>query len=147
MRVIAIVLAFLTLAAAPSLAAEHEVKMLNKGSNGKTMEFEPAFLRIEPGDTVTFVAEDKGHNVESIKGMLPEGVEKFKSRINRDFTMTFETPGLYGYKCTPHYATGMVGLIQVGDAPTNVDAVKSIKQRGRSKKRFKELFEEFEAQQ
>ncbi len=40
-------------------AADHEVKMLNRGSDGGMMVFEPAFLKVEPGDTVTFVAGDK----------------------------------------------------------------------------------------
>ena len=43
-------------------AAEVEVKMLNKGTEG-VMVFEPALVKINPGDTVKFVASDKGHNV------------------------------------------------------------------------------------
>src|SRR5262245_57706486 len=43
-------------------AAEIEVKMLNKGTDGGVMVFEPAFVKIEPGDSVKFVATDKGHN-------------------------------------------------------------------------------------
>lgn len=31
--------------------------------------------------------------------------------------MTFTAPGVYGVKCSPHYAMGMVALIVVGDAP------------------------------
>jgi plastocyanin len=52
-------------------AAEIEVKMLNKGSDGGMMVFEPALVKVEPGDTVNFIATDKGHNAEAIKGMLP----------------------------------------------------------------------------
>ena len=37
------------------------------------MVFEPSFVKIAPGDTVRFVSTDKGHNAETIKGMLPEG--------------------------------------------------------------------------
>ncbi|MGR3746473.1 plastocyanin/azurin family copper-binding protein [Paracoccus sp. R12_2] len=29
--------------------------------------------------------------------------------------MTFEAPGFYGIKCSPHYTMGMVMLVQVGD--------------------------------
>ena len=53
-------------------AAEVEVKMLNKGAEGM-MVFEPALIKVAPGDTVKFVATDKGHNAETIKGMLPDG--------------------------------------------------------------------------
>jgi plastocyanin len=49
-----------------------EVKLLKKGADG-VMVFEPAFEKIAPGETVKFLATDKGHNVESVKDMLPEG--------------------------------------------------------------------------
>ncbi len=39
-------------------AAEHEVKMLNKGDNG-AMVFVPELVKIAPGDTVRFVPTDK----------------------------------------------------------------------------------------
>jgi pseudoazurin len=117
-----------------------EVKMLNKGEAG-AMVFEPAFVKAAPGDTITFISEDKGHNAETIKGMLPEGAEKFKSKISKDFSITLDTEGLYGVKCTPHYAMGMVALIQVGEA-TNLEDASAIKQKGKAKKRFEPLFEQ-----
>jgi pseudoazurin len=117
---------------APASAAEHEVKMLNKGEAGM-MVFEPAYLEIAPGDTVTFVVADKGHNAETIKGMLPEGAEPFAGKINQEISVTFETEGLYGYMCKPHYAMGMVGLIAVGDPTANLATAKEVKQPGRAK--------------
>ena len=48
--------------------------MLDKGTEG-VMVFEPALVKIAPGDTVKFVATNKGHNAETIKGMLPEGAD------------------------------------------------------------------------
>ena len=53
-------------------AAEVEVKLLNKGTDGGTMAFEPAFVKIASGDTVKLLSTDKGHDPEFIKGMLPE---------------------------------------------------------------------------
>lgn len=134
-----------TLAAAATLlgqfafAETYEVKMLNKGEAG-SMVFEPAFLKVEVGDTVVFLPTDKGHNVESIKGMLPDGVEVFKSKMNAEYTLTIDQEGLYGIKCTPHYAMGMIGLIQAGD-PVNLEAANGVKQKGKAKKRFPGLFE------
>ena len=119
-----------------------EVRMLNKGEAG-TMVFEPAFVKAELGDTINFVSVDKGHNAESIKGMLPEGVEKFKSKLGADFSLTLDVEGLYGVKCTPHYALGMIALIQVG-AAINYDDATSVKQKGKAKKRFPALFEQVE---
>jgi pseudoazurin len=116
-----------------------EVKMLNKGEAG-AMVFEPAFIKAMPGDTVTFLSTDKGHNAESIKGMLPNGAEKFKSKLGDDFSITFDVEGIYGIKCTPHYALGMVALVQVGEA-VNLDEAMGVKQKGKAKKRFPGLFE------
>ena len=52
------------LLASAAHAAEHEVKMLDIGSDKAPMVFEPAVLKIAPGDTVTFIPTNKGHNVE-----------------------------------------------------------------------------------
>ena len=129
------------LAIAPAFAADYEVQMLNKGAAG-AMVFEPAFVQIQPGDTVTFVPTDKSHNVESIKDMLPEGVEPFKSKVNEAFTMTFDVPGSYGIKCTPHFAMGMIGLIVVGDQPANLEAVKAVKVPKKVGERFDAIYAE-----
>lgn len=129
--------ALLALAAAPAFAADHEVKLLNKGSDGRDMVFEPSFLRIAPGDTVTFVATDKGHQVETIKGFVPEGAEGFKGKLNQDLTVTLTEPGGYAIKCLPHLGVGFVGLIVVGDGvPANAEALKSIKLPAKAQERF-----------
>ena len=118
-----------------AFAAEHEVHMLNKGAAG-TMVFEPAFVKAEPGDTIHFIPTDKSHNVEAIKEILPEGVEVFKSKINEEYVLTVTQPGLYGVKCTPHFAMGMVALIQVGEAPANLDAAKTAKMPKKARERM-----------
>jgi pseudoazurin len=129
--------------AMPATAAEISVQMLNKGEKGG-MVFQPDFVKAMPGDTIKFVSVDKGHNVEAIKGMIPEGVEPFKSKINDDFVLTVEKEGLYGVKCTPHYGMGMVAMIAVGNPANEVEA-KAVKQTGKAKQRFEEIFAAFEA--
>lgn len=121
--------------ALPAAAADFEVHMLNKGAEG-AMVFEPAFVKVAPGDTVTFVPTDKGHNVETIKGMIPEGAEAFKSKMNEAYKVTFDKPGAYGVKCTPHIGMGMVGVVVVGDAPANLDAVKTGKLPKKARERM-----------
>ena len=118
-----LVLAGLTLAlgAAPAAAKEVQVKMLNKGAEG-LMVFEPAYVKIAPGDTVKFLATQKGHNAESIAGMAPAGGTTFKGKINQEIVVRFTASGLYGYKCLPHTGMGMVGLIQVGPASNKPQA-------------------------
>lgn len=112
----------LALAAAPAAAKDYQVKMLNKGSDGKLMVFEPAFLQIGDGDSVTFVPTNAGHNAESIAGMTPAGAQPFAGKINQELKVKFVKEGLYGYKCLPHGAIGMVGLIQVGKALNKTQA-------------------------
>ena len=126
------------IAAGAAQAAEIEVLMLNKGAKG-AMVFEPDLIVAAPGDTIRFVPTDKGHNVETIKGMFPEGAEPFKSKFNEEFTVTVTAEGVYGVKCAPHYAMGMVALIRVGE-PANADEAESVKQTGKAKKLFAELF-------
>lgn len=120
------------------VAAEIEVKMLNRGEKG-SMVYEPDLIVAAPGDTIRFLPTDKGHNVESIKGMLPDGVEAFKSKFNEEYTLTVTAEGVYGIKCTPHYGMGMVALIRVGEG-TNIEEAKAVKQTGKAKATFDELF-------
>ncbi len=94
-----------------------EVKMLNKGADG-AMVFEPAAVRLAPGDTIRFVATDKSHNAETIDGMLPEGAASFVGALNEEIEVTFDTPGFYGIRCKPHFAMGMVMVVAVGDEAT-----------------------------
>lgn len=103
-------------------AADFEVKLLNKGAEG-SMVFEPALTKVMPGDSVTFLPTDKGHNVETIKDMIPAGAEAFKSKMNETFKVTFTVPGAYALKCTPHVGMGMVALVVVGEKPANLDAI------------------------
>ena len=74
-----------SLAWAGTAAADtHQVQMLTKGPTGEMNVFEPAFLKVQPGDTVTFVPGDKGgHNSESMKGLILDGAEGWKGKINK----------------------------------------------------------------
>ena len=124
-------------------AAEVEVKMLNKGTEG-LMVFEPALVKVAPGDTVKFVAADKGHNAETIKGMLPDGGATFIGKAGEDVAVKFDQAGIYGVKCAPHYGVGMVAMIVVG-TPTNEEHAKAVPQVGKAKQVFAALFEKLAA--
>jgi len=121
-------------------AAEFTVNMVNKDLTGRAMQFEPAFLKVAPGDVVHFVAVDKGHDSESVT--IPEGAEKWKGKISQSIDVTLTAEGLYLYRCTPHVGLGMVGLIQVGENPANLAAVQETKLPGKAKARLAELLEE-----
>ena len=103
----------------------HIIKMLNQGATG-VMVFEPAFLKINVGDTVTFKSTDAAHNSASIPGMIPSGASPWNGQLSRDISVTFEIPGVYGYQCTPHAMMAMVGVIQVGDDNSNIETAKNV---------------------
>ena len=135
----------LALPALPASAADHEVKMLNRGESGM-MVFEPAYLDIAPGDSVTFVPTDPGHNAQSIKGMVPDGARPFQGQMNKPLTVTFDKEGIYGYKCMPHYPMGMVGVIHVGKGAPNLTAAEKVKQPGMAKAKMAALLKQAETE-
>ena len=112
-------------------ASMHIVKMLNQGAEG-VMVFEPAYLRINPGDSVTFKATDAAHNSASIPGMIPENAQIWDSGLSKDLTVSFNEPGIYAYQCTPHVMMAMVGIIQVGDDISNLNTIKNMAEKIKS---------------
>lgn len=116
-----------------SFAADATVQMLNKQGK-ESMVYSQKIVRINAGEKVFWKATDKGHNVQFIKGGVPDGVEKFKSKFNKDTEYKFDIPGIYAYWCTPHKTMGMIGFVVVGDNKSNLDSIKSIKFSGKSKK-------------
>ena len=114
-------------------AADETIEMLNKLGK-ESMVYSKKIVRIEVGDTVLWKATDKGHNVEFIKGGVPEGVEKFKSKYNVDTEYKFEIPGIYAYWCSPHKSMGMIGFVVVGGDKSNLDEIKKIRFSAKSKK-------------
>jgi pseudoazurin len=135
--------AVLVTMAGGAFAAEFEVKMLNKGAEG-AMVFEPALIKVAPGDTVKFISTDKGHNAETIKGMLPADAPPFLGKLGQDVAVTFDKPGVYGVKCLPHYGMGMVAMVVVG-TPSNLDEAKAVPQVGKAKQVMADLFDKLAA--
>ena len=123
---------FILLISQSAFAADQTIDMLNKLGK-EHMVYSQKIVNIEVGDTVFWKAKTKGHNVEFIKGGTPEGVEKFKSKINKDAEYKFNIPGIYAYWCTPHKGMGMIGFIVVGNDKSNLEAIKKIKFMGKSK--------------
>ena len=105
----------------PAFSADHTVEMLSS-SDGQMMVFKPAVLQINPGDTVTWKATNPGHNTASINEMSPDSSLQWDGKINEELKITFTKEGIYGYKCTPHYILGMVGIVSVGDNTTNLSS-------------------------
>ncbi len=135
LRIFFILIIFFT---SPILANTFSIDMLNVRSDGQSMVYSEDVLKVDVGDTVVWKPKDKGHNVEFIIG--PDAIElPKKSRINQEFTYTFEKSGIYFYQCTPHKSMGMIAVIIVGDDLTNLDQVKSVRVFGKSKRKLEEI--------
>lgn len=100
---------FLSHAAA---AKDHVIEMLDQGDGG-TMLFKPDFLKVAPGDTVTFKPVHKTHYVKAMA--VPAGAQKFASTEDAELTVKLDQPGVYFYVCPPHMMMAMIGAIQVGE--------------------------------
>lgn len=103
--------------ATTAIAADHIVQIVSDYENLR-MVFEPKFLKIEPGDRVTWVNQaDEEHNVITFPDGYPKGATAFQSPImtkaGERFSQRFDVSGTYQYHCLPHLPMGMHGLIIV----------------------------------
>jgi pseudoazurin len=121
--------------ATPALAEDMTIDMLNKREDGAKMVYSEDIARIDVGDTITWLPTSKGHNVEFIAG--PDGWDApKKSKLSKEVAITFDTPGVYLYQCSPHKTMGMIAIVVVGDGDNDISKTKV---KGKSKKKFKEL--------
>jgi pseudoazurin len=125
----------MALFATTAYAEDMTVEMLNKRDDGAKMVYSEDIARIDVGDTITWVPTSKGHNVEFIAG--PDGWDApRKSKLNKEVAITFDTPGVYLYQCSPHKSMGMIAIVVVGDGDNDISKAKV---KGKSKKKLKEL--------
>jgi len=133
-----IIAAVVALFATNAYAEDTTVEMLNKRDDGEKMVYSEDITRIDTGDTITWVPTSKGHNVEFIAG--PDGSKApRKSKLNKEVEITFDTPGVYVYQCSPHKSMGMIAIVVVGDGDNDVSKAKV---KGKSKKKLKALLAE-----
>ena len=129
--------ALMGLLSTSAFAADISVDMLNKRDDGAKMVYSEDISRIEVGDSITWLPTSKGHNVEFIAG--PDGWKlPKKSKLSKEVTITFDTPGVYLYYCTPHKTMGMIAIVVVGDGGDGL-SVPGKKIKGKTKKRLKEI--------
>lgn len=126
-----------------------EVQMLTRDPDGSGMQvFKPRLITAQVGDTIRFVPTDPTHQSSSIEGMIPEGTRGWEGEVNKAVEYVVPKPGIYGYKCVPHYSAGMVGLIVVeGEGKLdNLEAARAMTHQGLASREFGEIFDEAEAQ-
>jgi len=113
--------------AAVATAAIVEIKLMQTVA-GKTY-FDPAGVRIAPGDTVRWVQLAGFHSItayhpsnDNHELRIPASAKPWDSGIlladdpqpGATFEHIFTVPGVYDYFCRPHEMAGMVGRIVVG---------------------------------
>ena len=129
---------FSTILLQAATAEDMTVDMLNKRDDGAKMAYSEDIVRNDVGDTITWVPTSKGHNVHFVAG--PDGWDlPKKSKNNKEVAITFDTPGVYLYQCTPHATMGMIAMVIVGEDLSNLDDIKAMKMRGKSKKKMKAM--------
>tara|TARA_B100000768_G_scaffold83567_1_gene79064 strand:- start:1628 stop:2047 length:420 start_codon:yes stop_codon:yes gene_type:complete len=135
MRSLLSTVAAMAILSVPAFAEDITIEMLNKRDDGAKMVYSQDIARIDAGDTITWVPTSKGHNVEFIAG--PDGWDApKKSKNNKEVAITFDTPGVYLYQCSPHKSMGMIAIVVVGDGDNDISKAKV---KGKSKKKLKAL--------
>ena len=140
-----ILVSLFTLWTGLAFGADVTVEMLNK-LNKEYMVYSKKIVHIDVGNTVFWKSVDGGHNVEFIKGAIPEGVKKFKSALSQDTKYTFTVPGIYAYWCTPHKSMGMIAFVVVGGDLSNIEAISQTRYYGKSKKIASQLINEINSE-
>ena len=91
------------------------------------LNFVPAELTIQVGETVEFQNGGGAHNVNASQDIFPDNPEGFTSgNVSSSpwtFQHTFTLPGVYQYQCDPHAGLGMVGTITVEQAVSGTNAM------------------------
>ena len=138
MKNIVLKFTFILMTCSPAFGADENIDMLNR--LGKEINvYSKKIVNVDVGDTVNWKSVNPGHNVEFIKGGIPEGVEKFKSKFNKDTSYTFQNSWNIRLLVYTHKSMGMIGFVVVGNDKSNLDAIKKLKFYGRSTKIAKEL--------
>ena len=83
-------------------------------------------VHIDVADTVEWLPESSGHNVEFIAGPNMNSLPK-SSKMDDFHSVVFKTPGIYLYGCTPHLNMGMLGLVIVGKDLHNLEKLHNVK--------------------
>jgi len=99
-------------------AATIKVAMLNAGSDGAQMVFEPDFIEAKVGDTIEFVVTDTLHQPVSLN--VPKGANTWHAEVSQGATVKLNKAGVYVFICETHKPLGMMGVIQVGGSKENL---------------------------
>ena len=108
--------------------------IISKSASAETVQIEftkfdtysTEVVHIDIGDSVEWLPESAGHNVEFIAGPNMDALPK-SSKMDDLHSVVFKTPGIYLYGCTPHLNMGMLGLVIVGNNLQNLEKIHDVK--------------------
>lgn len=83
---------------------------------GVGVQFKPDIVFADQGDIIEF-RDMPTHFVDTVK--IPEGADKMFSEMGANYSYEIDKPGIYFYKCPPHWGARMGGLIIVGSGLDN----------------------------
>lgn len=110
----------------PALAAGVVEIRMRGNDDGSKVWFDPASVRVEPGQTIRWINTDPGNAHTSTAYhpangghalCIPQGAEPWNSDYllpDQSFELRLTVAGVYDYFCIPHEEAGMVGRIVVG---------------------------------
>ena len=78
---------------------------------GVGVQFKPDIVFANEGDVIAF-RDMPTHFIDTIK--IPDGAKKMISDMGANYEYKITEPGIYLYKCPPHWGARMGGLILVG---------------------------------
>ena len=81
-----------------AISATYDVDMLNKRDDGEKMVYSEDILYIDLNDTVNWLTTSPGHNVEFIGAPETADLPKKPSKVNKEFSYTFDVTGIYLYQ-------------------------------------------------
>jgi len=93
--------------AVPASAADREIR-------AGDFFYAPGYVRVDPGDTVTWRIEDGAPHDITARRRAPAAFESGTKAPGETFAFTFTEPGRYVYVCTLHPNLGQRGVVQVG---------------------------------
>lgn len=131
----------------PALAETYDIDQLidlSALTPEEVYRFEPNYLWVEPGDTIRFLNSTGNHTVTSIYGIWPEGVAPVSIEHKAEASVTFDTAGIYGFRCKVHGRHGMYALIIAGSPEANKDSLDLSNLGDLGRRVFERLFEEMQ---
>ncbi|MCK5832019.1 MAG: hypothetical protein KAH20_17140 [Methylococcales bacterium] len=87
---------------------------------GVGIQFKPDVVFADQGDIIEF-RDMPTHFVDVVK--IPDGADKMISKMGANYSYEIDKPGVYFYKCPPHWGARMGGLIIVGSGLNNEESL------------------------